>query len=435
VGAVDASDGSGFAFVDAPIVVDDPAVFAADPVAQACAPGLHAALWRAALAVLGQQIPLSIVIDTAGGGNAYTMRFCPLHPLPGLSAGAGFLLMGMYIEDLATAPTTPGTYTWSALLTPPVSGTTTPDPSRTVEVRALVPLPETLTLRARYDAKTQAAVVSGALTAGGSPQAGVTVDLSSSTGSTEPTDLGSVTTDAAGRFSMRRPVDRTTTFNASPESNSRPCSAPSNAPGGCVGETVSEPDSVTATAIVPRKTDPKLAIRPHDQAVARRAMLIRSDFPSGWSTQGDGPGPCDAFTPALRKLTATGQTFSPVFVAPDGTAAALSTTSVFVTRTDATTAYTREAQAAAVRCEAKETAGGSNATISAVGPFAVPRIGDASRAFRAVVDSPFGRIYVDIVFLRVGRAVIELDVYSVGASEVGLEAQLARALAARARRQ
>jgi hypothetical protein len=35
----------------------------------------------------------------------------------------------------------------------------------------------------------------------------------------------------------------------------------------------------------------------------------------------------------------------------------------------------------------------------------------------------------------VGRAVIELDVYSVGASEVGLEAQLARALAARARRQ
>src|SRR5262249_51416330 len=165
-------------------------VFAADPVAQACAPGTHAALWRASLAVLGAQIPLSIVVDGASGGGGYTMRFCPLHPPPRVGTGAGLLLLAQFIQDPGTppvtAPATPGTYTWSALLSPPVPGTTSADPSRAAEVRLLIPIPEALSLQGRYDAKTHSAVLTGLLTAAGAPQAGVTVDLSSSTGGGHP---------------------------------------------------------------------------------------------------------------------------------------------------------------------------------------------------------------------------------------------------------
>src|SRR5438105_12584425 len=52
---------------DAPISADllttDPAASAADPKAQACAAGAHAAVWKAALTVDGAAFPLSVFVD------------------------------------------------------------------------------------------------------------------------------------------------------------------------------------------------------------------------------------------------------------------------------------------------------------------------------------------------------------------------------------
>src|SRR5437868_2923574 len=47
------------------LVVDDPARYVADPAAQACAPGAHAAVWTFATRVLGQPIAFPVFVDTA----------------------------------------------------------------------------------------------------------------------------------------------------------------------------------------------------------------------------------------------------------------------------------------------------------------------------------------------------------------------------------
>src|SRR5439155_21834474 len=78
--AVTSGNGSGFAFVDASIVVEDPAVYAVDPVAQACAPGSHTAVWRATAQVLGNpiQLPLAVdQVDEAGATPSYLVHWCP----------------------------------------------------------------------------------------------------------------------------------------------------------------------------------------------------------------------------------------------------------------------------------------------------------------------------------------------------------------------
>lgn len=435
-GIASAADESGFTFVDGAIVVDDPAVYAADAVAQACAPGAHTALWRASLSVVGQQIPLSIVVDAASGADAathaYTIRFCPLRaPSAGLPVGVTFLLTSAYFEDLVSGPAAPGDYTWSALVTPATQFA--PDPSRAFELRADIPVPQTFTMAARYDAKTKSAVLTGQLTAVGKPRAGVAISLAASSGTDSFETLGTVRTDASGGFRLRRAVGRTTRFGAQVSTDPESCAAPSTAPGGCLSETFAAPQDASATVIVPRKTDPRVTLRPRDQALALRSVVASSDFPGTWRSDGDVSGPCESFAPDLRNLTVTGQSFAPFFYAPDGTAAADSTASVFATPKDAATAFAGEAKTGAARCLAAESASGNKGSVARVAPLPLPRIGDATRAFRASVTSEYGQINIDVVFVRVGRVVLEIDVFALGAVETGLDLDLARKVVARAR--
>jgi len=183
---------------------------------------------------------------------------------------------------------------------------------------------------------------------------------------------------------------------------------------------------------VPRKTDPKLVATPHDQTLARRAILAASDFPTTWQAVQDSPGPCAAFTPDLRRLIMGGQAFSPVYVSPDGNTAARSTATVYASRADAVAAYAKVAVAAAARCEAVDVTSDQSGT-PRVTPLALPRVGDASRVFRGSVSTSSGVVDVDVVTIRVGRVVIEQDVYALGESELGLDLDLARKAAARAR--
>ena len=428
-----AADGSGFTFVNAVIVVDDPARYVSDPLAQSCAPGGHGALWRAALSLFGQEIAIPIAIDATGSGGsaAYRIRLCPFRaPSASLPAGVAFLQLGLAFIDQAAVPTAPGLYTWSALVTP--ASQFVADPTRAFELRAIVPVPQTLSLSASYDSKTRSATFSGKLTAAATPRAGAVVRLVGVTGKDRFEDLGKVTTDAAGAFRVRRSVGETTRVSASVEEAIGPCSAPSTAPGGCLSETESSPLSASTTVIVPRRTDPKQAIRPRDQALASRAILAGADLPGDWQAVADSTGPCVGFAPNLHKLTLTGQAFSRFFAAPDQNTVAESSAGVYATTADATTAFARVAQAAAAKCEAADAVDGTAGTPA---PLPFPRVGNATRAYRVIVTISEGVVNVDLIFVRVGRVVMELDVYALGLSEEGLEVALARKIASRARGQ
>lgn len=435
-GIESASDGSGFTFADASLVVDDPAIYAADPVAQACAPGVHGAVWRASFSVIGQVISLPIAVDAVtapGATSAYTLRFCPFRaPSPALPAGVTFAFLSAGFSDGVTAPTTPGVYTWTALVTPATQFVA--DPTAAFELRAVVPLPQSLSLDAQYDPKTHSAVLNGKLIVAGQPKAGAVVSFVAYDQSDHRTELGTASTDSAGAFRVRRPFAKTADVAASVDSSTGPCSSPSSAPGGCLNETVSSPGGASATVIVPRKTDAKLVFLPRDQSLARSSILAAADLPGDWQDIAGPSGPCPEFTPNLRAFTVGGQAFSRVFVSADGSAIARSTASVYADRKSATTAIGRVALPAAARCQANDISSGSSASIS-VGKLSLPNIGNATRAYRATVTIPQGVVNVDLVFVRVGRVVVELDVYSLGSAQDGLETVLARKIAARARRQ
>lgn len=433
-GIASATDGSGFAFADGSIAVDDPATYAGDPVAQTCAPGVHTAVWRASLSVIGQLISVPIAVDATtdpGAPTAYTIRMCPLRgPSVAPPAGMTFILLSAILVNEVTAPVPPAVYTWSALVTPAKGFVA--DPTATFELRAILPLPQTLSLGAQYDPKTKSAVLSGKASAAGKPTVGAVVSLVSHDRKDRTTELGSVRTDAAGVFRVRRSVDRPVDVLASIAPSTGPCTTPSTAPGGCLSESTASPKATSVTVIVPRKKDAKLVLLPRDQALARRSTLGVGDVPSNWIDVAGPSGPCPGFTPNLKSFTVSGQAFSHSFLSADQAAIASSTASVYADRQSATTAFVRLALPAAVRCEAKSV--GTNGAVS-VGPLSFPKVGDVARAFRASITIPQGIVNLDIVFVRVGRVVIELDVNSLGMAEDGLEAALARRLASRARGQ
>lgn len=422
------------------LVSDDPARYAGDAAAQACAPGRHAAVWRTTFSVAGRSLELPLFLDPAApadpSGTAFVLRACPIWPSTevGVAHRAADLLV-LSIEDGLTLPSGPGRYAWSAVVTPTGPSSVTAEPSRTFEVRATVPLPRVLTLRAKHDPKAKTVLLSGRLTALGAPEAGVLVEFASLNDDpqSQPSSFGPVRTNANGEFQVRRPVLRSTQYVASVEDEPQPCSAPSSAPAGCVSETVTVPDPVSATVVVRAKTDPTLVVRARDRALARESALKPHDFPAGWEAY---PlpfpfDPCPKLNPNLSSLTATGEWDSPVF-ATETTGAASSTT-VYRTLGDARTAFRKEAQLAVARCVAEDVRAEGD-TVHSVGAMSFPRTGDETRAFRLVAEvEREGVIYLDLISFRRGRVVVHLWVSSVGVPLDPLERSLAAAIATRAR--
>ena len=438
-GSVGAAGGqeSSITIASGQLTVDDPAKYVVDPVAQACAPGAHTAVWLTSLSVLGQTLPLPVFVDPAPAdattGPAYRLTFCPLWaPSAGSPSGIRLIDGSFFFTALTAAPTDPGTYTWSALVAP-TTAAYAPDPAAAYELRATIVIPQAFTLTARYVARTKTVIVTGHLTASGVPRAGVPVALTSRSRGGDLVFLGRLATDGAGTFAVRRRVAQTTTFSASVEDETGPCTAPSAAPAGCASETIPGPDSASATVIVPRPTDPRRAIRARDQALAKRVSISSADFANGWQAVADSPGPCTGFAPNLRRLTLTGQVFSPVFSAAGASAAARSTVTVFATRADASAAFGLEAKPAVAACEAADISSGGTTVMPKPIPF--PRLGEGTTAYRAVISDPSGAINVDVITVRVRRVVFEIDVYSAGSAQDGLDLALARNAVARARSQ
>lgn len=392
-------------------------------------------MWRVELAVLGQSLSLPIFVDlgSAGSGSgAAVLRFCPIWQAQGGPRPLITAYLTIQIADAFALPAVPGRYTWSALLEPALLGSLTPDPSRTFELRSLVPHPHTMTLTARHDQKTKSVVLSGKVTAVGSPEPGVEVSFFASLASSDEfTSFGPVTTNASGEFSVRRRIEQTTRFSAAADGQTRACSSPSTAPAGCLVETVSPPPGASVIVGVRGALDSKLEPRPREQALARRINLKLGDLPAGWQAfpYPNPFFPCPGFKPNLSKLTVQGEAESPVFVTEQA-AAAWSKTSIYASEPQARTAFEREARLAAARCVAAE-ATREGATVRSVASASFPRLGGQTRAFRIVLSDPQESGYLDLVSIRQGRAVIHLGFAAT--NELAIERSLARKVAARAR--
>ncbi len=434
LGAVTSGGGNGFEFVNGSVVVADPAAYAADPVAQACAPGAHTAVWNMTAQLLGNpiQLPMAVdQVDNSGAAPSYVIRYCPFAaPSAAYASGLVFFDFGLGLP-LTGMPSAPGTYTWSALITPASSWTA--EPASAFELRALVPIPNTLTAHARYEAKSHSAVITGRLAAGGKPRTGVSVYVHQS-GVHDPSTAADVT-DANGAFEVRRPIAKTASFQIAVDNLTSSCLDPSTAPAGCKSQTLAAPPSVVAAAIVPRETDPRVSIRSADQALARRSLLTLADFPGGQLIPGDTGIPCAAFAPDLHALTVSGHASSPFFVTATQREAAYVTASVFTSVKSAHTAFDKEAQLADMKCEAKDYASGldPDAKVTRLRRVSLPGAGNELRAYRSLVTSSLDNVALDLVFVRVGRVVIELHLFALSASDSALEVQLAQALAHRAR--
>jgi hypothetical protein len=429
LGAVTSGGGNGLEFVNGSIVVVDPAAYAADPVAQACAPGTHTAVWNMTAQLLGNPVNVPIAVDQSDSG--YVIHYCPfLAPSSAYAAGLVFIDFQLALP-LAAIPTAAATYTWSALVTPAAAWTA--DPTHTFELRAKIPTPNVLSAHARYVAKTHSASITGRLEAGGQPRLGVAVFVHEigADGPDTPADI----TDENGAFSVTRPVSKTTSYRVYVDDRTSSCFDPSTAPDGCKSETLPAPPPAYVTAIVPRKTDPRVSIRSADQALAKRSLLTLSDFPGGQELPGDTGIPCAAFAPDLRTLTVSGHASSPFFVTANQREAAYVTASVFTSVKSAHTAFEKEAQLADMKCEAADYASGldPDARVAKLMRVSLPGAGNELRAYRSLVTSSFDNVALDLVFVRVGRLVIELHLYALDASDSAFEIQLARTLAGRAR--
>jgi hypothetical protein len=413
------------------VLAEDPATYAADPVAQACAPGLHTAYWAATLdsVVPGSGVPLPIAVDAVqaeGGATSYSLHFCPFVS-PSAAFPSGLSLVASFLTfRQATVPSATGTYQWSAVVTP-ATATFTPDPASAFELRADVLIPQVLTLHARYNPKAHAAVLSGRLVALGTPRAGVTVSVARAADVDHPK---ATKTRSDGSFVLQEPIARSEEYEASVDTQSIGCTAPSPAPGGCRGESITGATSLAAVLVVRRATDPKLAPKSGDQAIAARGVLVTSDVP-GSASLGDAPPPCEGFTPDLHKLTETGTRRSSLLLTSDRTAEVYATASVFGTTGDAKSDFSAVGQTADASCEVNAVARTLDANVVRLKPMSIRKIGSAARGYRATLNDGVTTFTADVLFVRAGRTVITLHVLSLSPA-TGLELSLARKLAARA---
>jgi hypothetical protein len=202
------------------ITVDDPAKYAADPVAAACDANPHAAVWVLSLAASGQALQVPIFVDHTTGADAvmgaYVLVACLRSPdVPAEQGGAPFgaQLIDVDLETSGVVVNAgAGRQVWHAFITSFTPGTATVDTASVVEARCIEPLPQTFTrVKSTYSPKTRKVTLSGTLTAAGQPRRGVRVHVdagtSASFGSFKPWAIA--TTGANGSFSIVKPLPRT----------------------------------------------------------------------------------------------------------------------------------------------------------------------------------------------------------------------------------
>jgi hypothetical protein len=226
--------------ISAGLFTDDPAMRMTDP----CAPGLHAAVWAAAL----DTFPLTIFVDPTSGDEtargAYKLVYC----LP--PADARVVDVDLDLRNVLTSPTTAGLVTWRAFVTP-FAGSA-------FEVRSIVAFPQTLGLRPRVAANVL--TLHGRLVSAGLPRSGVNVHLAVAARAdlSDARDLGVARTRADGSYSLKTTLVRKRTKQqliviAYVNFYVGACSDPPLLPGGCAEQSIAPPPARFVTLTIPPK--------------------------------------------------------------------------------------------------------------------------------------------------------------------------------------
>jgi hypothetical protein len=225
------------------VVAGDPARYAADPASVACAGAApHDAVWLLNLTAVGQTLAVPLYIDVAEGPEAafsgLKLQLCLTAPQA--SPGQGGNVFGARPYDLSfTLAGLRAAGTWLGLFAPFSPDGGGPDATRAVESRSTMRSPARLTTVVRR--VHRAVRVTGAVTAGGSPVAGVRVQLVGGPGRTSSAVLGSVRTGAGGTFSFvtRRTGVAYVRATAVAATRTSACTGPSPlAPAPCASATL-----------------------------------------------------------------------------------------------------------------------------------------------------------------------------------------------------
>jgi len=238
-------------------------VAAALPVVSPCAVGVPSAVWTMRLAVLGQLVDVPIFVSTAGSdappGSALRLDVCA----PALAGAGGGVLpiaaMKLSLPGLEL-PQKHGVYVWHAVVTPTAPDRRTELPNRAYELRAVIPVPHSLTLAGRYDAAKHVAVLHGRLSAAGVALPNVKVSITRLVRLVTPggvvfhdSSAGTARTSKNGTFTFSTHVAKTTGFVAYTRDTVGSCEAPAFAPGGCATATTAGLSSDPITVSVPSK--------------------------------------------------------------------------------------------------------------------------------------------------------------------------------------
>jgi hypothetical protein len=415
-------DDPSFAIGFGSLVAKDVTESLSDPRAQACAPGAHAAVWGLSTSLAGQQVSLSVYVDRGSqAGLAYVIHACST----GLSSDASSAAsISLNLEGLV-APTAPGDYRWRTVVTPQTRPA--------YELQALLPLPESVSVRARYDRKRKTAVVTGRVIEGGKPLARADVTIIGRRN--DRTGFFEARTNLQGAFTRSVKVSGTTDFTVFVGPSIAPCTASSTLPGGCLGSTTIAPESGFATLWISPPTGAARVISMRDQRRAEEIGLKASDFPEGFQQAASGGDDC--LNPRHEsKLTITGESASPGFYRydlgdPPSLIQAIGLTRVYATTKQAQQAFAHQARVTTVRCVVNKGLDANDRP--PIRALRLPKLSARLRAFRTTfaVEPGFSVNY-DVLFLQRGRAVTLLRVALVN-SPSDFETQLTAALASRMR--
>jgi hypothetical protein len=255
--------------ISAGLFTADPAPFATDTAAQACAPGAHAGVWTAALTVSGAALQLTILVDPTTGDEAARGAFRLVYCLPspsvapdqgGLPGGARVVDVDLDLQNVLTNAAGGGVLTWRAFVTPYQPGTGTPLPAGAFEVRSIVALPQILSLRRVFAAKTNVLTLSGRLVSASAPRSGINIHfaVASKADLSDARDLGVIQTQADGSYAFRKKVARKKTVQrliliAYVNFYVRDCTDAPLLAGGCSEESIAPPPARFAAVTIPKQ--------------------------------------------------------------------------------------------------------------------------------------------------------------------------------------
>jgi hypothetical protein len=240
--------GAGNAEVDVSgnVVAANPSDFVGPPN-NTCTPaqGLHTAVWLLNVTLAGTPVRVPIYVDdvTTVPGASARIRLCLAGPT-GTPSGSQLLSAVFEVRDVFTNPSTRRAYVWSGTFTPYFPGTPNANLAGTVEARAVVPLPVTVTMTAKR--KGRIVTLSGRVQLPGNAIPS-TIEIWSGPSARRLRRVARVRVRTDGRFTSRRRVGKRTRvlfYQArldTPFANAEPfghCQTPPpRAPRGCVSAT------------------------------------------------------------------------------------------------------------------------------------------------------------------------------------------------------